>query len=220
MIEEGRGVVARIAPAPGRAGTRRARLPRARLPRACSPRARSPRARSARPWTGAAPVAVALVVAVAGVALLGLMLRERGQAAGVATVGRLTLQVHGAVWTNLDHGHQDGFQRPAQMTPGAPAPGQRRLAVDVAVLNRGGGAEPVGAAEFGLQAPDGSVVPLAADNLGDQRLGPGLGVNASLTFDLPDAVATQAAPNLVLVWRHAGKVARLPLTVGGDHPHA
>jgi hypothetical protein len=164
-------------------------------------------------------VAIALLTGVVGAVLLGLMLRERGALSTAASAGGLTLKVESAQWAELEHDHQQGFQMPAQMTPGAPAPGQQRLAVEVAILNRSDQTKLFSADELGLQGPDGKVSPLAADNLGGQRLGPGLGINASLTFDLPEAVAAQAAPELFLVWSHAGKVARLPLTVGAAHAH-
>ncbi len=178
-----------------------------------------PRGRSAVPRALVTAVVVALSLGVVGAVLLGLMLRERGGVAGSATAGGLTLEVQSAQWAELEHEHQDGFQMPAQMTPGAPAPGQQRLALEVAMLNRSDTTKLFNADEFSLEGPDGQARPLAADNLGGQQLGPRLGINASLTFDLPQAIAGQTAPKLMLVWRHAGKVARLPVTVGAAHAH-
>src|SRR5574341_1939174 len=84
-------------------------------------------------------VVAALVAGLVGVVFLGLMLRERNAATGAVSAGGLTLQVQSAQWVDMEHSGQNGFQMPQQMMPGAPSPGQERLAVEVALSNRSGG---------------------------------------------------------------------------------
>lgn len=167
-----------------------------------------------------AAIALALVFALAGVVFLGLMLRERGAVAGSVTAGGLTMLVQSAEWVDLEHSHDGGFQMPQAMTPGAPAPDQRRLAVEVSVSNRGSDATLFNHGEFALEGPHGQTWPMVADNLADETpLGPGLGITGTLTFDLPTASADQAGKGLFLQWSRAGKVFRVPMTVGGAAAH-
>lgn len=165
-------------------------------------------------------IVVALVFGLTGVVFVGLMLRERNAVAGSVSAGGLTLQVQSAQWVDLDHDHTDGFQMPQSMTPGAPGPDQQRLAVEVAVSNRGAGDTLLSQSEFWVQGLDGKVWPLVADNLSDKHLGPGFGVSGSLTFDLPAASVSQTNKGLFLLWDRAGKVVRVPMTVGGTTTHA
>jgi hypothetical protein len=111
-------------------------------------------------------VVVATVVALVGVVFLGLMLRERN--AGAVSVGGLTLRIQSAQWVQMEHGSQDGFQMPAQMMPGAPSHDQQRLVLAVTISNRGDRAMQFRHDEFSLQAPDGQVVPMVADDLGGE----------------------------------------------------
>jgi hypothetical protein len=177
-------------------------------------------------------VVAALVAGLVGVVFLGLMLRERNAAAGAVSAGGLTLQVQSAQWVDMEHSGQNGFQMPPQMMPGAPSPGQERLAVEVALSNRSGGDTQFLGTEFSIQGLDGHVWPLVADDLDNAahdsgaadaldgtHVGPGLGVTGTLSFDMPSASASQAKEGLFLLWSHAGKVARVPVTVGEAPAH-
>jgi hypothetical protein len=164
-------------------------------------------------------IVVALVFGLSGVVFLGLMLRERNAVAGSVSAGGLTLQVQSAEWVDMEHSHDPGFQMPQAMTPGAPGPDQQRLAVEVAVSNRGSAEQLFSDSEFSVQSLNGQAWPLMADNLSDKHLGPGLGVTGSLTFDLPAASVDEANKGLFLLWSRAGKVVRVPVTVGGTAAH-
>jgi hypothetical protein len=215
--------------------------------RSSVPRATALRERPAVPRGLLVAIVVALIFGLTGVVFLGLMLGERNAVAGSVSAGGLTLQVQSAQWVDLEHNSQDGFQMPQQMMPGAPSPDQQRLAVEVAVSNRSGRATLLSHSEFSVQSSDGQVWPLVADDLGGSgddaegafdglrgtvedsgaaavgaeatRLGPGLAVNGSLSFDLPAATVAQAGKGLVLLWSRAGKVVRVPMTVGAAPAH-
>jgi Domain of unknown function (DUF4352) len=187
--------------------------------RSSVPRQATSRERSAVPNGLVVAVVVALVAGLVGVMFLGLMLRGRNAVAGSVSAGGLTLQVQSAQWVDLEHDHDDGFQMPQSMTPGAPGPDQQRLAVEVAVSNRGSGETLFSEDEFSIQRLDGQAWPLVADNLSEKHLSPGFGVTGSLSFDLPAASASQASKGLFLVWSRAGKVLRVPVTVGGTATH-
>lgn len=192
-------------------------------------------------------IVVALVFGLIGVVFLGLMLRERNAVAGSVEAGGMTLQVRSAQWVDMDHNSSDGFQMPQQMMPGAPSPNEQRLALEVAVSNHSRSVTQLSHSEFSIQSSDGQVWPLVADDLGGAseasdgafdglppdtedsasavaaagatRLGPGLAVNGSLSFDLPAASVAQTGKGLILLWSHAGEVARVPVTVGAAPAH-
>jgi hypothetical protein len=165
-------------------------------------------------------VVVALVFGLTGVVFLGLMLRERNAVAGSVSAGGLTLQVQSAEWVDLEHDHNAGFQMPQSMTPGAPGPDQQRLSVEVAVSNHGSRDTLFSESEFAVESVNGETWPLVADNLsGDTPLAPGLGITGTLSFDLPAASVGQAGKGLFLLWSRAGKVVRVPVTVGGTTAH-
>lgn len=187
--------------------------------RAAAPRHVSvPREPSTSTRALAIAVAVAVLVGLVGFVLLGLMLRERAAVVGADSAGGLQLSVTGVEWAQLEHDSVKGFQMPASMMPGAPAPGQERLAVNLSIFNRSGSAHPFSVDEFTLLGPDGQARPVATNSLDDGSLGAKLGLNGTVTFDFPEAIASQRAPAFVLVWRHAGKVVRQSVTVGGS-PH-
>jgi hypothetical protein len=168
-----------------------------------------------------AAVAVALVFGLVGVVFLGLMLRERKTtAAGSVSAGGLTLQVQSAQWIDLEHDHEDGFQMPQQMTPGAPGPNQQRLAVEVTLENHSDSIRQFTQSEFAIEGPDGEISPMVSEDLSDKLLRPGLGLSGSLSFDLPASSAKQGNPRFFLVWDRAGEVVRVPVTVGAaSHTH-
>jgi len=179
-----------------------------------------PRGQPAAPKALMAAIVVALVLGLTGVVFLGLMLRERTAAAGSASAGGLTLKLQSAQWIEMEHGQGGGFAMPQQMTPGAPAADQERLALGVTVENRGGSARQFSRSEFAIEGPNGQTWPLVTENLDSKYLPPGVGVTGSLSFDLPAANASQGNPTLFLVWHRAGKVVRLPVTVGAaSHTH-
>lgn len=189
-------------------------------------------------------IVVALVAGLTGVVFFGMMLRERN--AGSVSAGGLTLKVESAQWVNMDtEGMDQGFQMPQQMMPGAPSHDQQRLAVAVTISNGGGGDMQFSHTEFSVQGPDGQVSPLVADDLGgvadpggaldglpaddglsgvaddlgSTHLGPGLGLSGSLSFDLPATSASQVDKGLFLLWSRAGKVVRVPVTIGAAAAH-
>jgi len=160
------------------------------------------------------------VFGLTGVVFLGLMLRERSDLPGSVSAGGLTLKLQSAQWIEMEHGNDSGFQMPQQMTPGAPGHDQKRLALEVTIENRGGSARQFSGNEFAVEGAGGQTWPLATENLSDKSLLPGLGVPGSLTFDLPATEAGQGDHSLFLVWDRAGKVVRLPITVGAaSHVH-
>lgn len=155
---------------------------------------------------------------------------EEGGAAGSATLGGLTAQLHEAGWLGMD-GHQmgddnqGGFQMPAQMMPGAPTGDNMRFGVPVTLVNTGTQARRFTIAEeFSLgggrnEAPVG----LHSDTFGQlSRLSPGSAVDGVLYFDT--VVPDDTDEPLYLLWTRDGETVRLaiPLLDGGmpDHEHA
>jgi hypothetical protein len=163
-------------------------------------------------------VAVAVLSAAVGVWMLTLMLRERVAASNEISLGGLSLQVLGGTWQKAeDEGQQqetEGFQMPPQMMPGAPAPGDQRLEVRVALGNRGDSLEAVRAEEFSILIPAVGSWPVKVDSLGIDRLRPGLAINGALQFDLPSAKIPKDLQEVTLVWAREGGQVQVPVRVG------
>jgi hypothetical protein len=166
-------------------------------------------------------VAVAVLIAAVGVGVLALMLRERTIApAEEVTLGGLSLRVVRASWEQGEDEGQpaQGFQMPPQMMPGAPAPGDQRLKMDVALANRSRNPKTLDAEEFRIQIPGGASWPVKVDSIGTKLLNPGLGLDGALHFDLPLSKIPKGIQALNLLWERGGHGVRIAVPVGDAPP--
>lgn len=150
--------------------------------------------------------------------------REHSRPTRTLSAGDLVLRFERAAWTHdqMDHGG-NGFQRPSQMMPDLPLPGQHRYTFEFSVFNAGTVPLEFGTSELILRSPHGTRWPSSA-SFDTVPLAPGHGLTSMVTFDVVDGDEP-----LVLGWERNGREqriletrsppsARLPALVDTDWP--
>jgi hypothetical protein len=172
-------------------------------------------------------------VAIAGIAgaasLLGLILvgslagassaHQHGAATGAAAeLDGLALSIEVSEWMAHDMTGgampptPGGFQMPSSMMPNMPAPGMRRLHLEVVVSNRGGAAKEIAPREFSVVSSGGEW-PAAEGSFDPATIRLGATVAIDVYFDV-----AETAGDLQLIWRRAGQQADVALNQPG-HAH-
>jgi hypothetical protein len=184
--------------------------------------------RRTRAPSPAGAVLIAGLATVAGVAgfILFLSLVAPPRPDGPVTPGRLVagdlvLELQNAGWIAHDDvggpvpaSVRDGFQMPASMMPGMPAPGTHRLYLEAVLSNAGAADAGFAPREFSVRSVAGATWSLDQPATFEAAsLRPGQTRSLDLLFDVPDSVA-----RLDLVWQHAGQLQTVQ--VGATPPPA
>ena len=141
---------------------------------------------------------------------------------GTLEANGLRLQIQNSGWISHDKAGgptpasiQNGFEMPASMMPGMPAPGSQRLFLELVLSDVGQDSVSFTAREFSVRAPNGIFwKPNNPALFGPSSLQPGQGRSVDLFFDVPEGVT-----RLELVWEHGGQLQSIPIDSRPPPPH-